>query len=83
MVEIARGGACTLYPREVLHRRFSWDPRYGDEQDALFDELAELGFRHWLLQRPELAEHRMIRPGRERPPLATRGLAIGPSGVGA
>lgn len=59
--EVARSGACTLYPREALARRFYWDPRYREEHQAYFDELRAIGFRHWLLQAPELVEHRMKR----------------------
>ncbi len=59
--EIDRGGACTLYPREVLTRRFRWDPRYNEEHQAFFDDLREIGFRHWFLQDPSLVEHRMKR----------------------
>lgn len=60
-IKVARAGACTLYPRAALERRFRWDPRYQDEQDALFDDLRELGFEHFLIRDPKLAEHRMKR----------------------
>ena len=60
-VRVHRAGACTLYPRAALERRFRWDPRYQDEQDALFDDLRELGFEHFLIRDPKLAEHRMKR----------------------
>jgi hypothetical protein len=61
VIEVARAGACTLYPRSVLARRFRWDPRYTEEHQALFDDLRELGFRHYLIRAPELAEHRRDR----------------------
>ncbi|MEK9726456.1 MAG: hypothetical protein VW405_23640, partial [Rhodospirillaceae bacterium] len=61
VIEVARAGACTLYPRSVLERRFRWDPRYQEEHQALFDDLRELGFRHYLIRDPNLCEHRRRR----------------------
>jgi len=68
VIEVARAGACTLYPKSVLVRRFRWDPRYNEEHQALFDDLRELGFRHYLIREPSLADHRMkrARPLREQ-----------------
>lgn len=59
--EVGRSGACTIYPRSVLARRFRWDPRYTEEHQGFFDDLRGLGCRHWLLQDPALVEHRMQR----------------------
>ena len=61
VIEVDRSGACTLYPRQALARRFHWDPRYREEHQSLFDELKEIGFRHYLLRYPLLADHRMKR----------------------
>jgi hypothetical protein len=64
--EVGRSGAATLYPRSALARRFHWDPRYNEEHQSYFDELAAIGFRHWLLQDPSLATHLMVRESGHR-----------------
>lgn len=58
---VARSGACSLYTRSALHRRCRWDPRYDEEHEGWYDDLTEMGFRHWLLVAPGLADHRMQR----------------------
>lgn len=64
VTEVWRSGAVTLYPRAALARRFRWDPRYNEEHQGYFDDLRELGFRHYLLQDPSLSTHLMVRqPG--------------------
>lgn len=61
VIEVHRAGACTLYTRAALCRRFYVDYRYPEEHQWLFDELTDLGFLHMLIRDPGLADHRMKR----------------------
>lgn len=63
VIEVARAGACTLYPRPASRYRFTFDPtKHNEEHQGLFDRLREDGFRHYLIRDPTLADHRMVRP---------------------
>lgn len=62
VIEVARSGACTLYPRAAARCRFTFDPtRHHEEHEGLFDRLREKGFWHYLIRDPKLADHRMKR----------------------
>jgi hypothetical protein len=56
-------GACTIYHRSLMLEpcRFGWDPSRTEEHQSLFEALSASGWKHYLLQAPELADHRMKR----------------------
>lgn len=62
VVNVARAGACTLYPRSVLKAGwFHLRPGDREEHAGLFDQLSAAGFKHGLVRDPTLAQHMMPR----------------------